>query len=172
MAEYHHRGHSVCDLKYHLIWVTKYRFAVLKGDVAIRCRDLIREICQAREVSVVRGAVSPDHVHLLVSAPPILAPAKLVQYLKGSSSRRLQEEFPSLRKRYWGQHLWARGYFCATVGAVDEKTIKRYIEEQKWDGRRGGAVPHCHGQVEGGRRAFKRLRAAPWTSSPTPSYQL
>ena len=64
---------------------------------------------------------------------PILAPAKLVQYLKGSSSRRLQEEFPSLRKRYWGQHLWARGYFCATVGAVDEKTIKRYIEEQKWD---------------------------------------
>ena len=132
-AEYHHRGHRVTDLKYHLIRVTKYRFAVLKGDVAIRCRDLIREICQAREVSVVRGAVSPDHVHGLVSAPPILAPAKLAQYLKGSSSRRLQEEFPALRKRYWGQHLWARGYFCATVGAVDEKTIKRYIEEQKWD---------------------------------------
>ena len=55
-----------------------------------------------------RGAVSPDHLHLLVSARPILAPAKLVQYLKGSRSRRLQEEFPALRKRYWGQHLWAR----------------------------------------------------------------
>ncbi len=133
MANYHHRGHTVSDCKYHLIWVTKYRWPVLKGDLAVRCRDLIREICRAREVAVVRGAVSPDHVHLLVSAPPVLSPAKLAQYLKGRSSRKLQEEFPSLQKRYWGQHLWARGYFCATVGAVDEKTIKRYIEEQKWD---------------------------------------
>ena len=133
MAEYHHAGHSLHDLKYHLVWITKYRFPVLKGDVALRCRDLIREICQAREVRIVRGAVSADHLHLLVSAPPQIAPSKLVQYLKGRSSRKLQEEFPSLRKRYWGQHLWARGYFCATVGAVDEETIKRYIEEQKWD---------------------------------------
>ncbi len=91
---------------------------------------------------MVRGAVSPDHVHLLVSAPPVLSPAKLAQYLKGRSSRKLQEEFPSLQKRYWGQHLWARGYFCATVGAVDEKTIKRYIEEQKWDEDGEGNVPH------------------------------
>jgi hypothetical protein len=68
-----------------------------------------------------------------VAAPPQLSPAKLVQYVKGKSSRRLQEEFPHLRKRYWGQHLWARGYFCATVGAVDEKTIMEYIENQKWD---------------------------------------
>ena len=70
---------------------------------------------------------------MLVSAPAHLARATLVQYLKGRSSRGLQEEFPHLRKRYWGQHLWARGYFCATVGAVDEETIKAYIENQKWD---------------------------------------
>jgi putative transposase len=62
-----------------------------------------------------------------------LPKAKIVQYIKGRSSRRLQEEFPALRKRYWGQHLWARGYFSATVGAVDEKTIMAYIENQKWD---------------------------------------
>ena len=98
-----------------------------------RARGLIRQICAAREVTIVRGAVSPDHIHLLVAAPPQLAPAKLVQYLKGRSSRMLQEEFPHLRKRYWGQHLWARGYFCATVGAADEKTIQAYIENQKWD---------------------------------------
>jgi putative transposase len=72
-------------------------------------------------------------IHMLLSAPPHLAPAKLVQYIKGRSSRKLQEEFPELRKRYWGQHLWARGYFCATVGAVDEQTIKAYIENQTWD---------------------------------------
>ena len=64
---------------------------------------------------------------------PQPAPAKLVEYVKGRSSRRLQEEFPHLGKRYWGQHLWARGYFCATVGAGDEKTILEYIENQKWD---------------------------------------
>jgi putative transposase len=81
----------------------------------------------------VRGAVSPDHVHMLVSAPPELSPAKLVQYVKGRSSRRLQDEFPELRKRFWEQHLWGRGYFCATVGAVDEDTVKQYIENQKWD---------------------------------------
>ena len=80
-----------------------------------------------------RGAVSPDHIRLLLSAPPHLTPAKLAQYVKGRSSRRPQEEFPELRKWYWGQHLWARGSFCATVGAVDETTIKAYIENQKWD---------------------------------------
>ena len=101
--------------------------------LAERTRDLIRQSCQAREVVVIRGAVSPDHVHVLVSAPPQLAPSKLVQYVKGRSSRRLQDEFGELRKRYWGQHLWARGYFCATVGAVDEETIKNYIERQQWD---------------------------------------
>jgi REP-associated tyrosine transposase len=70
---------------------------------------------------------------LLLSAPPQMAPAKLVQFIKGRSSRKLQEEFPELRKRYWGQHLWARGYFCASVGAVDEQTVKQYIENQRWD---------------------------------------
>ena len=60
-------------------------------------------------------------------------PAKLAQYIKGRSSRHLQAEFPELRKRYWGQHMWARGYICATVGAVDEATIKAYIESQQWD---------------------------------------
>lgn len=70
---------------------------------------------------------------MLVAAPPQLAPAKLVQYVKGRSWRRLQEEFPPLRKRYWGQHLGARGYFCATVGAVDGKMIMEHIENQGWD---------------------------------------
>ena len=74
---------------------------------------------------------------MLVSCPPELAPAKVVQYLKGRSSRKLQDEFPELRKRYWGQHLWARGYFCASVGAVDEDTIKKYIENQKGDDEQG-----------------------------------
>ncbi len=133
MIDYRHNAHAVYDIKYHVIWATKYRYKVMHGRVAERARELIRQICLAREVVIVRGAISPDHIHMLLSVPPNLAPAKLVQFIKGRSSRRLQAEFPELGKRYWGQHLWARGYFCATVGAVDEETIKRYMESQRWD---------------------------------------
>ena len=133
MGEYHHSAPAVWDIKYHLVWITKYRYKILGGEVGERARDLLKQIAAAREVRIVRGAVSPDHVHMLVVVPPQLAPAKLVQFLKGRSSRMLQQEFPHLRKRYWGQHLWARGYFCATVGAVDEQAVMKYIENQKWD---------------------------------------
>jgi len=142
MAEYRKGGHTLYDIKYHLVWITKYRYQVLRGDIALRARDLIREICMSREVQIIRGSLAPDHVHILVSCPPSLSPSKLVQYIKGRSSHKLQREFPRLRKRYWGQHLWARGYFCATVGAVDEEAIKQYIESQKWedDGGKGFKV--------------------------------
>ena len=133
MGEYRHAGHAVTDLKYHMVWITKYRYHVLRGDVAERARELIRQICAAREVTIIRGAGSPDDIHMLVAAPPQISPSKLVQFIKGRSSRRLQHEFPALRKRYWGQRLWARGYFCASVGAVDEATIRAYIENQQWD---------------------------------------
>src|SRR5580698_170792 len=102
MSEYRKNAHSVWDVKYHIIWVTKYGYKVFRGEVATRTRDLLRQICQGREVVIVQGAVSPDHIHMLVSVPPQLAPAKLVQYLKGRSSRLLQDEFPQLKKRYWG----------------------------------------------------------------------
>ncbi len=133
MAEYRHSAHAVTDLKYHIVWITKYRHKVLRGDIAERAREMIRQICAAREVTIIRGTVSPDHLHILVSAPPQLSPSKLVQFIKGRSSRLLQREFPELRKRYWGQHLWARGYFCASVGGVDDQTIREYIENQRWD---------------------------------------
>lgn len=133
MVEYRESGHAGCDIKYHVLWGTKYRYKILRGRVAERARELIRQSCNARDVVIARGAISPDHIHMLLRVPPNLAPAKVVHYIKGRSSRLLQMEFPELGKRYWGQHLWARGYFCATVGAVDEKTIKHYIKTQKWD---------------------------------------
>jgi len=133
MVEYRESAHAVWDIKYHLVWITKYRYKILTGEVGERARVLIRQICEARDVTIIRGAVSPDHIHMLVSVPPQLTPSKLLQYIKGRSSRLLQMEFSHLRKRYWGQHLWARGYFCATVGAVDEATVKAYIESQKWE---------------------------------------
>jgi len=83
-----------------------------------------------RGLKIVSGNVRSNHIHLLVSCPTDLAPSKIVQYLKGKSSYRLQREFKEIQKRYWGQHLWGRGYFCATVGAVNEELIKQYVENQ------------------------------------------
>ena len=130
MVEYRKGAHTVHDLKYHLVWVTKYRYKVLQGEIAVRARDLIRQICMAREITIIKGHVNRDHVHLFVSAPPSLAVSKMMQYIKGKSSHMLQQEYPTLKKRYWGQHLWARGYFCASSGAVTEEMVKAYIEQQ------------------------------------------
>ena len=127
MTEYRTGSHTVYDIQYHLVWCTKYRFPVLQGEIAERARELIRQTCASREIRILQGHVSKDHIHLLVSCPPGLSPANLAQYLKGRSSRMLQDEFSHLKKRYWGQHLWARGYFCATVGVVTEEQVREYI---------------------------------------------
>ena len=86
MAEYRQSAHAVFDLKYHMIWCTKYRKKILRGRVAERARDLIRQICAARNTTIIRGAVSPDHIHLLLTAPPALSPANVIDHLKSSFS--------------------------------------------------------------------------------------
>ena len=128
--EYHLGSHTVYDIQYHFVLVTKYRYAIIKGDIALRVRELIRQCCEARNITILKGHVSADHIHLHVSCPPELSPSKIAQYLKGRSSRLIQQEFPHLRKRYWGKHLWARGYFCASIGKITEKMITAYIEKQ------------------------------------------
>ena len=126
MAEYRQSAHAVFDLKYHMIWCTKYRKKVLRARIAERARDLILQICAKCEVVIVRGSVSPDHIHLLLAAPPIMAPAKLAQYIKGRSSRHLQADFPELRKQYWGQHMRARGISQSVRRAREDLPHARY----------------------------------------------
>ena len=123
-------SHSITDLKYHIIWCTKYRYKVLEGEIGERVRHEIRGVCKANYVEIQKGHVRPDHVHLLVTVPANLAVSKLVQYIKGKSSRKLLMEYKELNKRYWGQHLWARGYFAVTVGNLNEKQIEEYISNQ------------------------------------------
>ena len=116
------------DIKYHFVWARKYRYAVLRGAIALRAREVIKEVCVTRGISIVKGVVSKDHVHLLCVCPPHLAPAEVMKWVKGRSSRKLQMEFVELRKRYWGQRLWARGYFCASAGTVTDEMIKAYLD--------------------------------------------
>ena len=127
---YRKTAHSVYDIKYHLVWITKYRKQVLRGQVGLRLRELVRQVCAANDVYIVSGSIQADHVHLLVSVPPSLAVSKLMQLIKGRSSRRLLQEFESLNRQFWGRHLWARGYFAASTGNVTDEVVKQYIESQ------------------------------------------
>ena len=130
MENYRKGSHTVYDIKYHIVWITKYRKKVLEGAVAERVRELIRQICKANDVEILKGHVSKDHVHLFVSVPPHLSVSQLVQYLKGKSSNKLQLEFRHIQKEYWGRHVWARGYFAASSGNITDEIIKAYIENQ------------------------------------------
>ncbi len=131
MENYRTGSRSRYDIKYHFVWVTKYRKPVLTGAVAVRLRDLVREICRTQEIEILEGAVSKDHVHVLLSCPPNLSPSKVMQYLKGKSSRKLMMEFKHIEKQCWGRHLWARGYFVASSGNVTDEAIMAYIRGQE-----------------------------------------
>jgi len=131
MENYRTSSHSRYDLKYRFVWITKYRRAVLTGEVGKRLRDLIREICRTHDIEILQGAVSSDHVHVLLSCPPNLSPSKIMQYVKGKSSRKLMMEFKHIQKMYWGRHLWARGDFVASSGNVTDEAIMEYIRQQQ-----------------------------------------
>ena len=111
-----------------MVWCTKYRKKVLKDDVGVRMRELCRQINSDMGVEILSGVVAKDHVHVLVSIPPQVSVSKLIQKLKGKSSYKLQREFKSLRKQYWGQRMWARGYFACSTGNITDEMVKDCIE--------------------------------------------
>ena len=130
MEKYRTSAHTRFDIKYHFVWTTKYRKAVLSGPVALRLRELVREVCRTNDIEILQGHISRDHVHLLVSAPPNLSASKIMQYVKGKSSRKLMMEFRHLNKVFWGRHMWARGFFVATSGNVTDEVVQEYIRLQ------------------------------------------
>ena len=93
-----------------------------------RIRDIIRQVSDEMGVTIVRGVLSTDHVHMFVEIPPSLAVSCFVQKVKGRSPHKIQREFPELRKRYWGQKFWGRGYFSTTSGTITDDVILQYIE--------------------------------------------
>jgi putative transposase len=133
MGEYRRGAHTVYEIHLHLVWTTKYRKAVLAGEAATRVRDLIREICGDHDIKIMKGHVSKDHVHLLVSIPPQVTISRMVQWLKGKTAHKIMMEFPRIKKHYWGQHMWARGYFCCSTGNVTDEIIAEYIANQQDD---------------------------------------
>src|SRR6202162_4452307 len=98
-------NHTVFHHRYHVVWITKYRYKVLEGSLRERIRTIIRQVCKELGVQIVSGVLSREHVHMFVEIPPHIAVSDFVRRVRGRSSHRVQMEFPDLRRRYWGRFL-------------------------------------------------------------------
>jgi putative transposase len=121
-------SHAKYSNTYHIVFITKYRYKVLSKEIRLRIRDIIHQICGQLGVRIIKGVLSSDHIHMFIEIPPKISVSDYMRRVKGCTSRKIQQEFPSLRKRYWGKRFWARGYFCTTSGNVTKETIINYIE--------------------------------------------
>ncbi len=130
-------GYTVSRLTVHIVWATKYRYPILKCDIQIRCRDILRQVCEAEDAIILKGVVSKDHVHMHINYLSSKSVSDLVKKLKGRSSRKLQQEFPELRKRYWGQHFWVIGFGCWSTGNITDEMLNEYLEHHR-NTNRGG----------------------------------
>ncbi len=102
-----------------------------KGDIQVRCRDLLVQICNSENVKILKGVVSKDHVHMHIEYPPSLSISDLVKRLKGRTSIMLQKEFPELGKKYWGRHFWAIGFGAWSTGNITDEMVQEYLEHHK-----------------------------------------
>ena len=126
-------SHSLYECKYHVVFCPKYRYKILEEDVrAYVIQHIYRLSNQKDGVEVLENNVQPDHAHVVLVIPPKYAVSEIIGFLKGKLALRLFDRFPALRKRYWGQHVWSRGYCVSTVG-LDEERIRKYV---KWQHRK------------------------------------
>lgn len=131
MSKQRTNGHTVSRLTVHIVWSTKYRDAVLQGDIQKSCRKLLIQICDAEDIVILKGVVSKDHVHMHIEYRPSQDISTIVKKLKGRTSRKIQEEFPILRKKYWGRHFWAIGFGCWSTGNITDKMVNEYLEHHR-----------------------------------------
>jgi putative transposase len=123
--------HAVYDLKYHMVWIPKYRKVLLKGSVAARLKEIFQGIAERYEFEIDTMEVMEDHVHLFLSAPPRYAPAEVVQIMKSVSGKMVFQEFPEIKEQLWGGELWNDGYFVRSTGDnVTSEVIRKYIRYQ------------------------------------------
>ena len=131
MGSQRSNGHTVSRLTVHIVWSTKYRYSVLNGSIKERLRALLLQICESEDVIILKGVVSKDHVHMPLDYRPSQSISELVKRFKGRTSRLLQQEFPELRKRYWGRHFWAIGYGCWSTGNITDEMVNDYLEHHR-----------------------------------------
>lgn len=137
-------AHSLYECKYHIVFCPKYRYKILEEKVALYVKQQIYRLCNQKDgLEVIELNIQPDHVHLILSIPPKYEVSKVVGFLKGKMALKLFDKFPALRKKYWGRHVWSRGYCVSTVG-LDEDRIRKYV---KWQNRKSEAASNGQGRL-------------------------
>lgn len=130
MSRYNHGAHTTHRLKYHLVWVPKFRRRLLIGPLAARLYDLLRECAEVNDWTIDELNIQKDHVHMLIQLPPSASVSAAVKTMKGGTSKKIKEEFPELEELLWTDSFWAIGFFAESVGQVTEGRIKLYIKNQ------------------------------------------
>ena len=131
MSEQRVNGHTVSRLTVHIVWSTKYRYSVLEGDIQKKCRSILIQVCDAEGINILKGVVSKDHIHMDIEYRPSQDISSIVKKMKGRSSRRLQQDFPQLHKKYWGRHFWAIGFGCWSTGNITDEMVNEYLEHHR-----------------------------------------
>ena len=131
MSKYKKLSHVIYKCDYHIVWVPKYRFRILTGEIKQFVENDIRMLCEWKNCDIHELSVQNDHIHLVVSIPPKLSVSEMMGILKGKLAIKLFKSYPKMKQKpYWGNHFWARGYFVSTIG-IDEEVIKRYVKYQE-----------------------------------------
>ena len=129
MAHYSKTSHTVFHHRFHIVWITKYRYRILQGELRLRIREIIAQVAEDMSIKIINGVLSEDHVHIFAEIPPHISVSEFVKIAKGRSSRKAQQEFSEVKKKYWGCHFWGRGFFSSTSGNVTDEMINEYINQ-------------------------------------------
>ena len=142
MGKYKKLSHVVYKCEYHIVWVPKYRFRILEGEIKRLLEEDIKLLCEWKKCEIEEMSVQKDHIHLVLSISPRVSVSQLMGILKGKLAIKLFKSYPKMKKKpYWGNHFWARGYFVSTVG-LDEEVIKRYVKYQEEEEKRTEEQQH------------------------------
>ena len=148
MGKYKKLSHVIYKCDYHIVWVPKYRYRILTGEVGRQVDEDIRKLSEWLGCEVKELNVQTDHIHVIVSIPPKVSISAYMGTIKGKIAIKLFKSYPVLKKKpYWGNHFWARGYFVNTVG-LDEEVIRRYVKYQEEEERKEEGDKHEFKQLE------------------------
>jgi len=130
MPKWKKLSHTIYQCKYHIVWCPKYRYRILKGALSKSVAQTLRMLCEWRNIEILEMNVKEDHIHMILSIPPRLSISEVMEMLKGKTAIELFKSFPTLKKPYWGNHFWSRGYCVSSIG-LDENKIRKYVKYQE-----------------------------------------
>lgn len=142
--EIHERGY-VYNFHFHIVWVTKYRKPIFTSkEYVADMKNIIKSIAETNEIIIEQLEVMPEHVHLLVSFKPKIAPTNVIKTFKGVSARLWFKTHPETKSLLWGGHLWSNSYYMSTLGDMSKNVVEKYISNQRTEKSNRGKKPMNH----------------------------